>query len=424
MKQHTIAMAVSAALMSLASAAGAQTVAPPAAPTRANTPTAALTGFESSGLAGSGAYAPKAMPIADGVGLTPTLGVSFGHTDNVALAPKAAAKSSAVLTLTPKLVANTAYKADRYSVGYQGELIRYPSSSKDNANNHEIAATAENVLDTRFSVNSRLSYQDKRDAAGTTDRAAGAQLDHWRGVNGAVLARYGAPGAKGKIEVEVGAFNKKYVNNRATTQDADYLSTNLATRFGVRVMPKTTLLLEYRNTRFDYKRNVQGLDGTEQRYLVGAEWEATALTSGNFKVGYLDKDYKAAGRKGFGGLTWEGGVSWKPLTYSTVDISTGRSAADPTGNNGDFVKNSFIATNWTHEWATYFSTRVSLVHSESDFAGTARQDKTDTLGVAANYDFRRWVRLGASYEYSKRNSTAPINDYDRNLFSVFGEFAF
>ncbi|GAP35631.1 capsular polysaccharide synthesis enzyme CpsB [Piscinibacter sakaiensis] len=372
----------------------------------------------------SGAYAPKALPIADGVALTPTLGVSLGHTDNVGLAPKAQAQRSGVITLTPKLLATTAYRASRYAVGYQGELIRYPSSSRDNANNHELAATAENVLDTRFAVNSRLSYQDKRDAAGTTDRAAGQELDHWRGLNGAVLARYGAPGAKGRLELELGAFDKKYVNNRTTTQDADYLSTNLAARFGVRVMPKTTVLVEYRNTRFDYKRNVQGLDGTEQRYLVGAEWEATALTSGSFKVGYLNKDYKSPTRTGFSGLTWEGGVSWKPLTYSTVDISTGRSATDPTGNNGDYIKSSFIATSWTHQWASYFSTRVSLVHNESDYVGTARQDKVDTLGFSANYDFRRWVRLGASYEYSKRSSTAASFDYDRNLFSLFGEFAF
>lgn len=424
MKQQTIALAVSSALMSLASAAGAQILTPLAAPTRANTPTAALTGFESSGLTGSGAYAPKVMRIADGVGLTPELGASLGHTDNVALAPRTATKRSAILILRPKLQADSAYRANRYSVSYQGELIRYPSSAKDNANNHEVAATAEHVLDTRFAVNSRLSYEDKRDAAGTTDRAAGQELDHWRGVNAAVLARYGATGAKGKLEVEFGAFDKKYVNNRATTQDVDYRSTNLAARFGVRVMPKTTVLVELRNTRFDYKRNLPGLDGTERRYLVGAEWEATAFTSGSLKVGYLSKDYKSGARKGFGGLTWEGGVSWKPLTYSAVDISTGRSASDPTGTNGDFVKNTFLGGSWTHQWASYFSTRVSLLHSESDFAGSARQDEIDTLGVLANYDFRRWVRLGASYEYSKRKSTADLNDYDRNQFAVFGQFAF
>lgn len=425
MTPHAIALAATAALAAMPPLALAQTIVAPATatPTRANTPTAAVTGFESGGVPASGLFSPKTLPVRDGIGLTPTLGVSFGHTDNVALAPDATARSSNIYTLTPKLMATTAYRADRYSLGYQGEIIRYPSSSRDNAENHEIAATAENVLDARLAVNTRLSYQNKMDAAGTTDRAAGAELDRWRGLNGAVLVRYGAPGARGKFEVELGAFDKKYQNNRATTQDADYGSTNLATRFGVRVAPKTTLLVEYRNTRFDYKRDVQNLDGTEQRYLVGAEWEATALTSGSFKIGYLDKEYKR-GRNGFGGLTWEGGVSWKPLTYSTVDLTTGRSASDPTGNNGDYVKNGFIAANWTHQWSSFLSTRVSLAHNESDYVGTPRADKTDTLGLAVNYDFRRWVRLGASYEYSKRNSSTAAFDYDRNQFSLFAEFGF
>jgi hypothetical protein len=424
MKQQAIALAVSCILVSLASAATAQALPPPAAPTSANTPTAEVSGFESSGIPGTGLYAPKTLPVADGIGVTPTLGVSFGHTDNVALAPKATAKSSSVFSLIPKLLATTAYRADRYSLGYLGELIRYPSSSNDNANNHEIVAAAENVLDTRLAVNSRLSYQDKMDAAGTTDRAVSTELDHWRGLNGAVLLRYGAPGAQGKVDVELGAFDKRYVNNRAFTQDSDYFSTNLATRFGLRVMPKTTVLAEYRNTRFDYKRNVLGLDNTEQRYLVGAEWEATALTSGSIKVGYLQKDFNLGTRKDFGGLTWEGGISWKPLTYSTVDLSSGRSASDPSGTTGDYVKNTFISTNWTHRWASYLSTRVSLAHNESDYAGTTRADKANNLGLAVNYDFRRWVRVGASYEYSKRNSSDPLFDYNRNLFSVFGEFAF
>jgi hypothetical protein len=417
------AIAVSAALMTLATAAGAQTVSSPAAPTGGNTPTAAVSDFERSGMPAGGAFAPNTIPVADGVRLTPTVGFSFGQNDNVTLVPKGAAKSSSVLTLTPRVVAAAAYRAARYSVGYQGELLRYPASTRDNADNHELSASADNILDARWAVSSRLSYQDRKDPAGITDRPRSNELDHWHGLKGAVSARYGAPGAKGRLEVEVGALSKKYTNNRNVTQDADYTSTNLATRFGVRVMPKTTLLVEYRNTRFDYKRDVQGLDGTEQRYLVGADWEATALTSGSVKVGYLVKDYKS-NRPGFKGLTWEGGFRWRPLGYSTFDVTTGRSASDPTGNRADYLRNSFVAANWTHEWASHFSTRVSLSHNESDFAGTNRQDKIDSIGLAANYDLRRWVRLGASYEYSKRNSTDNLFDYDRNLFSVFGVIAF
>ena len=424
MKHHATALALGSALCAAAPTAVLAQATPPAAPTSANTPTATATGFESGGVPAGATYAPRAVRVADGVNVTPTLGVSYGTNDNVDLSPSARARSSNVLTLTPRVVANTAYKADRYSVGYQGEIIRFQSSSRDNANNHELAATALNVLDTRLSVNSRLALLDRYDSVGTTDRTnISGTPDHWRGVNGAVLVRYGAPGARGRLEAELGAFDKRYQNNRATTADADNLSTNFAARFATRVAPKTTALVEYRHTRFDYKRDVQNLDGTEQRLLVGAEWEATALTSGSFKVGYLDKRYKAV-RPGFGGLTWEGGLRWMPLTYSTVELTTGRSASDPTGNVTDYVKSAFIGARWTHQWSSYVSTRVAYTHNNSDYVGTTRADKTDTLGLEVNYDFRRWMRLGAAYEYSRRDSKDNNFDYDRNLFSLFAEVGF
>lgn len=423
MKPHATVLALGTALVVASPAARAQAT-PPAAPTSANTPTASATGFESAGVPAGASYAPRPLRVADGINVTPTLGVDYGVNDNVDLAPSSRKRRSNVLTVTPQVVANAAYKADRYSLGYKAELIRFQSSSRDNVDNQELAASALNVLDTRLSLTSRLSLQDRYDASGTTDRTNLTGVpDHWRGVNGAVLVRYGAPGARGRLEAELGAFDKKYLNNRATTADADNLSTNFAARFATRVAPKTTALVEYRHTRFDYKRDVQNLDGTEQRYLVGAEWEATALTTGQFKVGYLDKRYKQ-GRPGYRGLTWEGGVRWMPRTYSTVELTTGRSAADPTGTATDFVKSAFIGVSWTHQWSSYVNTRVSYAHNESDFVGTTRADKTDTLGLAVNYDFRRWVRLGAAYEYARRNSSDANFDYDRNLFSVFAEFGF
>ncbi len=62
--------------------------------------------------------------------------------------------------------------------------------------------------------------------------------------------------------------------------------------------PKTQLLAEV--TRYDenylnnfFKANYQ-LDSSEWRYQVGATWKATAKTTGEFRIGYYQRDMKAA----------------------------------------------------------------------------------------------------------------------------------
>lgn len=423
-----------AALIALSAAASAQTasgtsstvpgsqatsVMPPV-----STPTASASGFEAAGIPSSGNYAPASMRLMDGgVMLTPTLGVSGGYNDNVKLRSTNKTGSS-FYALSPRLLATSAYRANRFSLGYQAEVIRFPSSSNDNVENQELAATGLHPLDTRVTLNWRAAYQDRYDAAGTTDRTSiSGRPDHWRGKTAVVAGRYGATGAKGAIEGELGYFDKKYVNNRATTADADYNSVNAVGRFLMRVAPKTSALVEYRHTTIDYERNTQNLDNVEQRLLVGAQWEATAATSGTFKVGYLNKKYDAV-RPTFNGLTWEGGIRWQPLTYSYVDLSTGRGASDPSGGGGNYIKSSFVQVAWVHNWSSYLATKVGGNYNQSDYDGIARKDKISGVSVGVSYDLRRQVRLGAEYQFSRRNSNVAAFDYDRNLYTLMAEFAF
>lgn len=391
----------------------------------ATTPTASSSGFEAAGVPSSGKYEPAALRLGAGnLAVTPTLGIATGYNDNMGRT-KANRRSSGFIALNPALWASSQLGSNKYSLGYQGEFTTYQSSSRDNTKNHEVAASGEHDMATRFALNWRASYLDRFDPAGSTDRAAGAsgEPDHWKATNWALVARYGAQSAPGRIFLEVGEYDKEYKNNRTTTAASDYKSTNSSLRFVGRLTGKTNFTAEYRISKFNYALDLSGLDNIERRALFGVEWEATAATTGSFKFGNLRKDYSSA-RRDFSGATYEGGLRWSPLTYSRVDLSLGRSASDPTGGTADYLLSNFASAKWTHDWRSYFTSRVSLGQNKAKYVGDARKDTTHDFGVGVDYVFTRNAKVSADVQRSTRNSNDDNLDYDLNLVTTKLELAF
>jgi len=391
----------------------------------ATTPTAASTGFEAAGVPVSGKYEPASLQLGDGnLSVTPTIGFTFGRNNNMARS-NTNRYASNFTTWTPSIVATSQFGVSKYSLGYQGEFVNYASSERDNVENQEVAASGSHDLATRFALNWRASLLDRYDAAGSTDRATGASgnPDHWSATNWALSGRYGAESATGRIFLEVGQYDKEYKNNRATTAAADYKSSNIALRFLGRMSAKTNFVTEYRFTKFNYNLDTTGLDNIERRALVGVEWEATAATTGTFKIGNLNKTY-SSGRAGFSGGTWEGGLSWTPLTYSRVDLSLGRSASDPTGSTADYLLNNYGSVKWTHDWRTYFTSRVTWGMNKTKYVGIARNDKTYDYGMGLDFVVGRNAMLSADFLRTMRNSNDNTLDYDRNLVSANLALAF
>ncbi|WP_374319649.1 outer membrane beta-barrel protein [Aquabacterium sp.] len=380
-------------------------------------------GFESGGVPASGQFQPGSLRLGDGnLVFTPMVTLGLGYNDNLTLAPTSA-QSSSFISAAPSLVLSAQYGVSKYSLGYRAEAVHYNSYSDYDYENQEVAASGAHDLDTRFAFNWRASYQNQYDPVGSTDVSTSNKPDRYQASNFIAAGRYGAKEAQGNIEGEVGYYDKKYLNHRASTLGSDYASLNVVGRFLYRVGPKTQVLTEYRHTDFDYSLNTTNQDNTEQRLLVGTRWEATAATSGEFKVGYLSKDYNRV-RKDFHGSTWEGGLKWQPLTYSTFGVTTGRGASDATGTTAQYITNSYVGLTWDHNWRSYFSTRVGLTLSDTTYVGGNREDRTNELMLGASYVVSRWSRVTGEYRYGKRNSDDNTYDYDRNLLTVKLDLAF
>jgi hypothetical protein len=184
------------------------------------------------------------------------------------------------------------------------------------------------------------------------------------------------------------------------------------------------LLFQAVQTKYDYKPNSFAgwttLDSTERKYLVGVTWEATANTTGIFKVGTAKKDFKDASLRDFSGTGWDGQIKWSPLTYSNVDFTVSKSPGESTIGNASF--DTRYGASWNHAWNSRFSTVASYNNTDTDYqgnAGVAQSDKIDAYGLKLNYQWMRNIKLGAGYDRTDKRSNVATSAYKRDIWSIF-----
>lgn len=343
--------------------------------------------------------------------LTPYVGVAIGRDDNLFLA-NTNEKSSSVFIFSPGFALDARSSKGVFQLKYQGQVGRYGQSDDDNYVDHTTRAMFDMAFDRRNFLRLGLEYIRSHDPRGSTDRPVAGRPDVYRMVTPSAVYAFGAPGAPGRVELYASEVDKRYLNNRATTETSDREARELGGAFYWRVAPKTYVLAEVRDTEISY-RLPSAASGDERRYYGGVSWEATAATTGTLKAGRLVRKFDVGDEDS--STSWEGIVSWSPRTYSKFDFYTSRQSTESTGL-GRYILSSIGGVSWNHAWSSFLSTGVDFRYQKDDYRGFDRKDEISSLGLRAGYKFRRWLTIGAEYTYTTRDSNSPTFEYDKNLY--------
>jgi hypothetical protein len=309
--------------------------------------------------------------------------------------------------------------------------------SSANYTDQALSANANWVFSGRAGLKLGAEYMLGHDDQGALPGArTHATPDKYHQTSFNLLGGYGAEGAQGRVEVEAGSISKRHDNYRFITDPAvgtvgdpdntkrDRDDVKLGATFYWRVAPKTQLLFQAVQTKYDYKPNSFAgwttLDSTERKYNFGVTWEATANTTGIFKVGTAKKDFKDASLRDFSGTGWDGQIKWSPLTYSNVDFTVSKSPGESTIGNASF--DTRYGASWNHAWNSRFSTVASYNNTDTDYqgnAGVAQSDKIDAYGLKLNYQWMRNIKLGAGYDRTDKRSNVATSAYKRDIWSIF-----
>lgn len=349
----------------------------------------------------------------------PWVGVSVGTNNNAGLS-NAVKTSSTVTSLNPNVVVGLPTQGQMYAVKYSGNFTQFSKSKVDDFNDHNLSVFADNAWTTRVKSLVNLNYakgHDGRNAVLTGNK----ELWHTTELNG--MAHYGAEGAIGQFELAAGQVSKRYdSNNSGATRFYDHDKANVKGTFFYRIAPATQMFVEAGATNFNYLvASPRPLDSTEQRYMAGVKWEATAKTTGTIKVGTLNKSFNSALRQNGTATVWDADVTWSPKPYSKFDASLHQTARED-GAVGGYIVSQDSNLIWSQDWSGFVTSALSLGDGVDKFQGGVRTDKRQTYALKATYGFRSWLRANIEYKNTKRNSTDALWSYTQavTMFTLEG----
>lgn len=359
---------------------------------------------------------PQSIKIAEGLSFTPTLEVSERYDDNFREV-NTHTESSWITRISPTFALGAETEKMAYRVAYKADSDIFEESTKDNNTDHYLDADARFNFDSRNRLKLSAGYQKIEETATMDQRI---ENDKYTVSHAGGTYTYGANSARGQIELGGDYAQLRFQNGMHLNDDKERDTTALVSTFYYRLSPRTRALVEGRYTYYDYVSNTR-LNSEKLALLGGAEWEATAKTSGSIKIGAERKTYDTSGINSASGSLWEVGAKWKPRTYSTFDIKT-RQALIEGDDGASSIKQTSGSLGWEHYWATRFSTEISYQRVEEEYQDITRNDRINSYGVGFKYKMRRWMDVSMNYRHAKDDSTEAEQSYTRNIYML--SFAF
>ena len=353
--------------------------------------------------------------------VSPTAALTLAHDSNVIISSDQEIDSF-VTRFSPGVRVEAGSEINLLSATLQSEFGRYQSSTVDNYTDHSLALQwSWNPL-VRHALILDATWSRHHDARGTAGREGELALlpfapDEYDERALGARYRFGAPGARGRLEFSAGTNDIEYRNNRALTIFRDRNDRKLAAGFYWRVAPKTSALVTVDQVDADY--DVSTLDSRERHYYVGVELDATARTSGSVLIGRAQKDFDDPARRDYSGASWRAGVRYKLRSYSILELTTGRDT-DETNGFGDFILRRDVTLGWMHQWSSRFTSQVDVGIAHDEHRPSLRTDDSLYYGLSGQYRVAPWLSLGAGYRVSDRDSDISELNYQRKqlLLSV------
>ncbi|WP_039995069.1 outer membrane beta-barrel protein [Paraglaciecola chathamensis] len=357
--------------------------------------------------------------------LVPTLTTTVGFNDNVTQSRGNEQEiDSWFSVVTPRFTLVNNFGLNSLRFGYQLSRGDYFSSSADDYTDHLIFASLDYELNSRHRIKSSIDFEDGHDGRGTAfSRGAGTELsepDEYKESEVDFTYSYGALSAQARFDLNLNYRDLDYKIDTDEYKARDRSKSTVVGTFYYNVGAATDLLFETSLTDVEYSFLPDGSatrDSLETNYLVGAQWQSTASTSGYAKIGYQDKDFDAASRNGFSGTTWQAGIVWEPLERATFILDSQNEARETNGD-GDFIRRKDLSLQWRHEWLQRLRTQAGVAFGTDDYEGSGRSDDIQEINMAVIYEFRRWLTFNLGYTYSERDSNRDVIDYDQNIYRL------
>ncbi len=316
--------------------------------------------------------------------------------------------------------ARFSYAFPRFRFGAEagGEFAMFDlPGTVDDSNDYHVVLAADWESAARHHFNWTGSLTSDHDPFGTA-RTEGTSLqtrslDKWRRESFDIRYTYGLPTDRIMSEFRVGTNNRQYTSNRDQTQYLDYEQALTSLTVFYNLSAKTAFLAEASARRSVFENIAPGTidrGSSEFRYRLGVRWLNTAKTTGDVRIGIVDRNPRDPGREDFDSLDWQVSLGWAPTAYRLFSAQTGRRSQESYLSDVRIIDNRYYLLQWDEHWTSRFSTMVQGVIMDADFVGRDRNDDFAVGAVGAIYRLSESLSLLGDVKYHIRDSTEdPLN---------------
>ena len=190
------------------------------------------------------------------------------------------------------------------------------------------------------------------------------------------------------------------------------------------------LSASWRQTDFKQELDRNGYNRNADNYNVnlGVRFNITGVLDGDASVGYFKSEFDDPQLVGIDGWRFGAGLTWFPTQLTTVRgfIST---SVQPTTNE---FSSGYLSTLYgirvDHELLRDLQLNARLSFRDNDYQllegapeNARSYDEIWIAGIGATYFFNRYIRLSASYDYTKMDTNVPNDGFKVNrIWLVLG----
>lgn len=353
--------------------------------------------------------------------LSPTFEVNLASVSDSNILRNSMEKSDTILQLSPIIGALAERGKYQLQLNYEGLYQKYKDASELDFTDHFANLSMRVTHTERLTTEFKIEYLDEVEEPGITN-ASTETLEQFTEKNvktGNLRIAYGRADSLGQLVLKIGHRQEVYTNNQQ--QWRDHHANQVTGQFYYRIAPKIRVLFEATNVHFDYQ-NPNGfadLSSEDQRYLVGATWQATSKTSGAFKIGYQDKAYNDEVFNSISGISYQLDMDWRPSTHSKISMTASRLTSESAQLGiGGFVSNNLSGQ---IEHALTERLKFKLILSQSDYDITydiKRKDTRTHNALELDYSLSYWASLQMSYSTIQRDSNNDNFKFDGELMKL------
>lgn len=195
-----------------------------------------------------------------------------------------------------------------------------------------------------------------------------------------------------------------------------------ALRLGYDVSPGTNAFVEGTYNTRNYRAQPPAVaftrDSDGYAVVAGAQFDITAITTGEIFAGYQDQDYDSALLPSASGPAYGAEVQWYATPITTVSFYAASTIEESTTpGSGGFVRQS-VELAGEHELLRNVIASGAVAYRNEDYEGITRDDDYFILNVGADYLINQNFSAGFNYDFVDRDSNVTGLSYDRNVVGI------